>query len=585
VICGASGARGQAQNAKPNLNNQATLARIQTERAQAEFYREQTRQLRRVQQTDKAKPLPPVWDSLLANPGSALTALVALVAALFTFATFWVNYHATLRRERESQFGEALKRSGDTDSLAVRASAANQLAQMGASTEGARFWRNFKPRWVKMQSPKNPYFEAALNQLLVALHLESNPVVMEALGRALVQLGQSDKVPAANALADLNRRLQADVVASLAMLHLIDRLDNKDSPEPTYWWSLLFCRRAAVCLSWKPFMVNTLLNRQKSGYFDVLVAQNSSRYDVLSNEKKEALRQELPAQLAIEAKRIAISGELLAQVLSYRPVLRRRWFHIFSQAKWIKTFDNRAHSRIKTIQVALMSRIWPAEKSSTYRSRELRLDEILLLDVSILGANLPDASLRAAQLQEVFLLACHLPEANLSQSQLQNSKVLGTNLRGASLEQTCWQGSEIWSSQLQGASLKNADLSAMTGEWMQKSISDLQTTSLHDCHLEGADLRVSRCEDLRIRKSKIDDETQIPSQWWKADFARQWSIDEPEPDVALLEQFFESARPEVFSLQPVQLDGFLAQCHSSTHDFFKRKAQNINEEAQPPSTN
>lgn len=147
VVCACSGLQKKA-SAQPESNPERRLIekRIANEEAQAEYYREQTKKL---SEPAKTKTF---WDNIKDNPASALGVLGAALVAFVALISFIFNYRATLRNQQDTQFYEALKRFGDTDSPAGRSSAAGILAQMSM-------------RRVGFRRRKRPYYLTAFNQL------------------------------------------------------------------------------------------------------------------------------------------------------------------------------------------------------------------------------------------------------------------------------------------------------------------------------------------------------------------------------------------------------------------------------------
>jgi hypothetical protein len=86
----------------------------------------------------KAKDNLPALGAIL---GAVITASVAIVSMSF-------NYHATLRRQQDTQFDEALRRFGDRDNCIVRASAAGLLAEI-AQRQPRYFYSAFVQRLLQ----------------------------------------------------------------------------------------------------------------------------------------------------------------------------------------------------------------------------------------------------------------------------------------------------------------------------------------------------------------------------------------------------------------------------------------------------
>ena len=171
-----------------------------------------------------------VWRSIESNPA----ALVAFIAALVTLISFLFNYRATLRNQRDQQFYEALKRFGDGASPALRSSASGLLAQMAKLTN-----------WFR-----RPYFTTALDQLMMGIFLETNPLALRAIGKAIGEIARTLPRAAIPALHEANLRLQEDVAAILAQLSALEAPPSEEQ-------SAVLARRIGRYI---PTLISTLLD-------------------------------------------------------------------------------------------------------------------------------------------------------------------------------------------------------------------------------------------------------------------------------------------------------------------------------------
>jgi hypothetical protein len=198
-------------------------ARIANEDAQAQYYRKLKENL---DQPPSAKSFRQrLWQSIAENPVStfgvlgALIALIgAFIAARVAFLSFFFNYHAALKNQTDSQFYEGLKRFGDKDSPAIRASAAGMLAVMG-QMEVSRFEQK-EPAFLRRVSLSRvvdrPYLSLAVDQLLSGLMLEQNVTVLSAIKSALQRLIPLDREGAKDGLYRVNLLLQENLISALA---------------------------------------------------------------------------------------------------------------------------------------------------------------------------------------------------------------------------------------------------------------------------------------------------------------------------------------------------------------------------------
>lgn len=144
---------------------------------------------------------------LIGPLGAWLAALVALLA-------FSMNYRATLRNQRDTQFYETLKRFGDKDSPSARASAAALLSQIALSAEHTWPWRIKSRREIQWRPKLYPYLETTFNQLLVGLQLEANEVVLSSISTAIQRL-HNHEIAAFDLILKNHAALQDDLANKL----------------------------------------------------------------------------------------------------------------------------------------------------------------------------------------------------------------------------------------------------------------------------------------------------------------------------------------------------------------------------------
>jgi hypothetical protein len=103
--------------------------------------------------------------SFWGNAKDNLPALGAILGAVITasvaIVSMSLNYHATLRRQQDTQFDETLMRFGDRDNCIVRASAAGLLAE------------------IAQRQPR--YFYSAFVQLFSGLMLERSSLTLDSI--------------------------------------------------------------------------------------------------------------------------------------------------------------------------------------------------------------------------------------------------------------------------------------------------------------------------------------------------------------------------------------------------------------------
>jgi len=109
------------------------------------------------------------------------------------------------------------------------------------------------------------------------------------------------------------------------------------------------------------------------------------------------------------------------------------------------------------------------------------------------GANLQEANLRGANLQEANLWRADLQGANLRGADLWRANLRGANLRRANLQEANLQGADLWranlqEADLQGANLWRADLQGANLQGANLQEADLWRANLQEANLQGADL-------------------------------------------------------------------------------------------------
>jgi hypothetical protein len=185
-------------------------------------------------------------DKIVANLPQLVGVLGAVLAASVGFISFWFNYRATLRNQRDTQFFEALKRFGD-EHAAMRTSAAALLAQI-AETGSSRWWHDFDRRL--------PYFMTTLNQLAAGLALETEPVVATAIRSALQQIATLEPHRVVAAVKLFNIEAQKSLVRALATYCAIE--DEADTATETAM------SRAATASPYDESVLHALIERHSS---------------------------------------------------------------------------------------------------------------------------------------------------------------------------------------------------------------------------------------------------------------------------------------------------------------------------------
>jgi hypothetical protein len=205
------------------------------EEAQAEYYREQTNKLRQPPLPATPTPGKTFRQSVAENPASVVgvvgTIIGAIIVALVSLTTLYFNSRNAIKAQRDSQFYEAMKRMGDKDSPTLRASAASLLALMAQQEWGEPALRKKWP-FFKVEKSR-PYFETAVNQLMVGHLLENNPVGTESIKKALRQLVPLAPQNIGTLIQELytaNLSLQDEIASLVGEFFVISNCNDPDKP-------------------------------------------------------------------------------------------------------------------------------------------------------------------------------------------------------------------------------------------------------------------------------------------------------------------------------------------------------------------
>ena len=215
-----------------------TQAQIYNQKPQAQYNEKQTRPK---SFWGKAKDNLPALGAIL---GAVITASVAFVSISF-------NYHATLRRQQDTQFDEAFRRFGDRDNCIVRASAAGLLAGMAQR----------QPR----------YFYSAFVQLFSGLMLERSSLTLDSIRTSILDLTSTNPVKALKVLAVLNTtfsRAVSEAFIGFCAVHGAEAIERV----PDKLW-----KEAEIITSFDQCTIKALFNTLPRGFY-------SRNYDRISRQ-------------------------------------------------------------------------------------------------------------------------------------------------------------------------------------------------------------------------------------------------------------------------------------------------------------
>jgi len=400
-------------------------ARKANDEAQAEYYRVQTEKLK------QPPPSKTFWQGVVDNPASVLGVFGVFVAALVTLFSFFFNYRATLRNQRDTQFYEALKRFGDKDSPAIRSSAAGLLGQMAwtkqLGVKPKRTSRRFRTYFFTLTWHR-PYFSTVLQQLISGLLLEDNPVVLASISGSLNEIGRLDPDPILRRVHSVNRWLQNDLVNTLAEFSaVIDSLKLGDA------WSV-----AESLTGYNKEVLQDLVKRSKQDFASS--ALRGYGYAAMPTDKRQEQLSALQHDLRIAAERLRADISAFTEALRLvRP--KRSWIWQRIWRKW------RGLGRAHTYDAGLYF-----EKPFLVKAelQYMKLGGFNTFDT----IEMPDAQLREADLEATKLEYWNLRRAQLQGANLVNTKMDETQLYGACIDaNTNLEGATWWKANFYRATL------------------------------------------------------------------------------------------------------------------------------------
>lgn len=340
------------------------------EQAEAEYYRAQTEKIR------NPPPNKSLWQNITENPASALGVLGALVIASVTLISFALNYRAALHNQMDTQFYEALKRFGDKDSAATRASAAAMIAQM---TETSRRRFNLRHPLRSLRKVNHVYFETSRQQLVTGFLLEENEVALFTIRDALLSIMRVNPSETVSMIFLADQKLRTDYLKSLVEFFCALGAERFDQIGKELW-----DQAEAVTIS-TSVILRHLMTKKLDTVTD-LFAQNSFAYKLIAESER---------------------GN---HVLDVQGRLGRVFF------------------RLKLL-VTLYSFAFTAHRFSTLSQPiAITMRPLMLVFGELQGADLSEADLRGA-----YMYAADLQDTNLTKARLAGAWMARANLRDAKL--------------------------------------------------------------------------------------------------------------------------------------------------------
>ena len=158
----------------------------------------------------------------------------------------------------------------------------------------------------------------------------------------------------------------------------------------------------------------------------------------------------------------------------------------------------RKHEVFKDLQINLQASWLIGAQLPDARLQAADLEDVHLQGANLISAQLQDADLSRARLQGANLVGAKLMAANLSEAQLQEAKLLNARLQEA----------QIYNANLQGADLSNARL-----QWANLYNAQLQGADLIDAWMHGAELYMAQLQGAWLDRAKFHealfDKTQL----------------------------------------------------------------------------
>ncbi|MGA8480772.1 MAG: pentapeptide repeat-containing protein, partial [Chthoniobacterales bacterium] len=391
-----------------SIEKPVTQAQIYNQKPQAQYNEKQTHPKSFWR---KAKDNLPALGAIL---GAVITASVAIVSMSF-------NYHATLRRQQDNQFDEALRRFGDRDNCIVRASAAGLLAGMAQR----------QPR----------YFYSAFVQLFSGLMLERSSLTLDSIRTSILDLTSTNPVRALKVLAVLNTTFSRAVAEAFIGFCAVHGAEAIESVPDKLW------KEAEIITSFDQRAIKALFNTLPRGFYSRNYDRILRKFNALLAEELAAHKEATCVELRDNAERLRTNIEsigLSCHLMNAR--LRRKIaLHLFNK-NVTRAFPDTflIGARLRDVQnwslVGAVLR--EADLSGANLSRAklsgADLSRADLSDAKLLHADCRRARFVHAVLKGADLTRAHFGSAELSYADLTDTKFRGTRIAPEALESTEW---------------------------------------------------------------------------------------------------------------------------------------------------
>jgi hypothetical protein len=159
----------------------------------------------------------------------------------------------------------------------------------------------------------------------------------------------------------------------------------------------------------------------------------------------------------------------------------------------IGTYENKvAQERLKELLLYQLDS--PDNETALYAVRRLRengwIEDGTLQGIRLWAADLQNADLRGARLDDAYMLEVNLENASLSEASLTHANLSAINLRGADLRKANLGGAILYAADLEGAYLESANLTdaILTEANLENAVFHYKYTSIHWATLDGVHL-------------------------------------------------------------------------------------------------
>jgi Pentapeptide repeats (8 copies) len=388
----------------------------------------------------KAKDNLPALGAIL---GAVITASVAIVSMSF-------NYHATLRRQQDTQFDEALRRFGDRDNCIVRASAAGLLAEIAQR--------------------RSRYFYSAFVQLFSGLMSERSSLTHDSIRTSILDLTSSNPVGALKVLAVLNTAFSSAVAETFIGFCAVHGAQAIESVPDKLW------KEAEIITSFDRRAIEALFNTLPKGFYSRNYGRILRNFNALLAEEIDAHKQATIVELRDNAERLRTNIEYIGSACHFMNARlgRKIALHLFNKSGVTRAFAGSflLGVRLRDVPNCLLV-------GAVLREADLsgaNLSRAQLFDADLSRANLSDAKLlhadcRRARFVRAVLNGADLTRARFAHAELSYADLTDTKFRGTQIAPDALESTEWWKADF----TKQPNLLKAVYKKYKKNLPDLET--------------------------------------------------------------------------------------------------------------